>query len=443
MHARGCYKELLNLYSSIQLDQPPTPDSVTSGQVAAWKRVFQWECGNHLQLADPEALHARIMFAYKLGISQLRFSSQIWFSLASYLISAGKGSEAAALFGIAVGVLPQSLLINLAYANFEETKGDVAASKTVYDNLLERLGAEIAEFCSENFPDVTLSEVESEKDYAKVTELLGKHPRLHELVKNLALLLTQMMRFSRRTEGIKGARAIFSKARKQPFCTPHVFATAALMEWHCNKDAGIAVKIFELGLKRYCRDRLFVREYLTFLIAQNDDNNTRSLFERVIVHHEDNQELWGIYLGHVYRYGDLEEMQKLEKRKIEVQSALAMDDLNSFALRYTTFDLTLECGEAGTSNQLRTPSEDTPRCKEPQRPSDPIGDFLKILPPPEAFDGPLVNPGELMLLLSLVNIPESAPRREGRDRRASRSSGIQKRSSDKRRQAAGRRSNHR
>lgn len=45
----------------------------------------------------------------------------------------------------------------------------------------------------------------------------------------------QYMKFARRAEGIKSARAVFKKARQDGRCTSHVFVAAALMEYYCTK----------------------------------------------------------------------------------------------------------------------------------------------------------------------------------------------------------------
>lgn len=44
-----------------------------------------------------------------------------------------------------------------------------------------------------------------------------------------------MMKFIRRTEGVKSARAIFKRARDDHRSTHHIFVAAALMEYYCSK----------------------------------------------------------------------------------------------------------------------------------------------------------------------------------------------------------------
>lgn len=51
--------------------------------------------------------------------------------------------------------------------------------------------------------------------------------------------------------------------------TPHV----ALMEYHCNKDSSVAIKIFELGLKAFPEDVSIALKFLQFLIQLNDESS--------------------------------------------------------------------------------------------------------------------------------------------------------------------------
>ena len=55
----------------------------------------------------------------------------------------------------------------------------------------------------------------------------------------------------------------------------HVFIAAAWMEYYSAKDKNLAIKIFELGLKRFSAKPEYVRQYMDFMSTMNDDNNTR------------------------------------------------------------------------------------------------------------------------------------------------------------------------
>ena len=61
----------------------------------------------------------------------------------------------------------------------------------------------------------------------------------------------------------------------------------ALMEYHSNKDQGVAVRIFELGFKSFPDSPDFIVRYVQFLLSVNDDNSRFPLglsFRSVRVH---------------------------------------------------------------------------------------------------------------------------------------------------------------
>ena len=299
-NARACFRQL----SDIKFGLPPVPLAQTTSehrkQLSHWNKLLEWEKGNPLQVEDTAFLHARVLYWYKVAISFLRFHPQIWFSVASYLIGVGKAEEAASIFGEATKVLPDSLLVHFSYADFEENNGQFSASKTVYEDLLSRLHGEIDSFFEKHSkikkpiaPELASVVVKAaadqststftatcsiESEYEKFEQLLAEYPSLKALCQNLSLVYIHYMRFLRRTEGIKGSRLIFSKARKSPFCLAEIFVAAALLEFHCSKDPSIAVKIFELGVKRYLSSPVFTLEYLKFLITLNDENSIKFLF---------------------------------------------------------------------------------------------------------------------------------------------------------------------
>lgn len=66
---------------------------------------------------------------------------------------------------------------------------------------------------------------------------------------------------------------------KRPVCFNIIALVAtltlplALMEYHCNKDSSVAIKIFELGLKAFPDDVTFALKFLQFLIQLNDESS--------------------------------------------------------------------------------------------------------------------------------------------------------------------------
>ena len=68
---------------------------------------------------------------------------------------------------------------------------------------------------------------------------------------------------------------MFRLAREDGRIKYHVFIAAAYMEYFSAKDKNLAIKIFDLGLKRFGDKAEFVRIYMEFMSNMNDDNNTR------------------------------------------------------------------------------------------------------------------------------------------------------------------------
>lgn len=130
------------------------------------------------------------------------------------------------------------------------------------------------------------------------------------------------MKFTRRAEGIKSARAVFKKAREDIRSRYHVFVAAALMEYYSSKDKDVAFRIFELGLKRFGGSPEYVMCYIDYLSHLNEDNNTRVLFERVLssggLTNQLSVEVWNKFLEFESNVGDLSSIVKVERRRSSV-----------------------------------------------------------------------------------------------------------------------------
>lgn len=108
------------------------------------------------------------------------------------------------------------------------------------------------------------------------------------------------------------------------------------MEYYCNKDANVATKIFELGLKAFPNSADFALKFLQFLLQINDDSNARALFERLVANKfpaDKARPIWDAWLRHEYMFGDLTSGQKLEARLAEVYPNDA--PLKRFAAKYS------------------------------------------------------------------------------------------------------------
>jgi cleavage stimulation factor subunit 3 len=52
-----------------------------------------------------------------------------------------------------------------------------------------------------------------------------------------------------------------------------------MMEFHSNKDSAVAIKIFDLGAKKFPNEVDYVIRHLQFLLSINDDTSESSLVE--------------------------------------------------------------------------------------------------------------------------------------------------------------------
>jgi len=276
---------------------PPSSRLEDLKQVELWKKYISWEKSNPLRSEDHSLIIKRVVFAYEQCLLCLGHHPDIWYEYAAYLDENSKlmnekgdvnqfkilQDEASVVYERAITTLLKSnMLVHFAYADFEEARNHKEKSAKIYDRLLE---------CE----DVKF---------------------------NPTLVYIQYMKFSRRSEGIKSAREVFKKARKDSRIGHQVFTCAALMEYSCSKDKNVACKIFELGLKRYGNNANYILSYIDFLSHLNEENNARVLFERVLtsgsVAAEDSLEIWNKFLEFESNIGDLSSVVKVEKRRAQI-----------------------------------------------------------------------------------------------------------------------------
>jgi cleavage stimulation factor subunit 3 len=297
MNARRVSKEYEVVTKGLNKNAPSVPPQNSPDeikQVQLWKNYIQWEKSNPLRTEDTTLITKRVIFAYEQCLLCLGHHPDIWIEAALYLEQASKllsekgadvagkvfADEASALYERATTtVLKNCVLLYFAYADFEESRLKFDKVHTIYKRLLE---------IQENDP---------------------------------TLCYIQYMRFARRAEGIKSARTVFKMAREDSRTTYQLYVAAALMEYYCSKDSSIALKIFELALKRYGMQPECVREYIDYMSHLNEDNNTRVLFERVLssgqLPSEKSRDIWNRFLEFEANIGDLTSIVKVEKRRAQ------------------------------------------------------------------------------------------------------------------------------
>jgi cleavage stimulation factor subunit 3 len=143
------------------------------------------------------------------------------------------------------------------------------------------------------------------------------------------------------------------QARKSPNCSYHIYVASALMEWSQNNDLIVARKVFEIGLKKFITEpkvifqisfhhyHQYVMEYLKFLQHQNDKDNIRVLFERVVVamSKEKALEIWNEFLDFEYENGNLDSISNIIKRRTEIYPELEISDYQLLINRFKFHDL--------------------------------------------------------------------------------------------------------
>ncbi|MCO5608015.1 hypothetical protein L7F22_062218 [Adiantum nelumboides] len=275
--ARAVYRErkkLCERIDSSMLAVPPTGSVKEEQQCSAWKQLLAFEKGNP-QMLDPTSLTKRVAFTFEQCLMYLYHYPEIWCDYASWHAQNGSPETATVVFQRALKALPDKTLLHYAFAEFEETRGNIQEAKKIYKNLV--------------------------KNTATASSLAH----------------IQFIRFVQRMEGTESALKALVEARKSPLCTYHVYVASAMMVLCIEKDQKIARDIFEMGLKKYIHEPAYVLEYADFLCRLNDDQNVRALFERAlsVLPPEESVEVWNRFVLFEQTYGDLSSMLKVQQRR--------------------------------------------------------------------------------------------------------------------------------
>eukprot|EP00742_Colponemidia_sp_Colp-10_P009017 GILJ01009800.1.p1 GENE.GILJ01009800.1~~GILJ01009800.1.p1 ORF type:complete len:710 (-),score=102.51 GILJ01009800.1:90-2219(-) len=323
--ARSMYRELRRRREGLIINmvpRPPRGNKKEETQMELWTSLIEFERSNPMKLEEKQLI-ARVVFSYNQALLCLRHYPSIWYDLAMYLSGHQYVDEATAVFGRSLEALPSNLLLHFAFADFHEARKQIQAAKSIYERLISR-----------------------------------------EDVEPLVFIIYQ--RFARRTEGLKGARDVFSIARKSARCSYHVYVASAHLEHFINKDAAVARKIFELGLSKFANEPSFVLQYIEFLHQLNDEKNVRVLFERVLSHLEPvhAREVWNRFVHFEHQCGDLDAVQRVESRRTAVYPELntqAPGGFRNLLPRYRFLDLwpctASDVDGAGHEEELQTVSQ--------------------------------------------------------------------------------------
>ncbi|XP_057445696.1 cleavage stimulation factor subunit 77 isoform X2 [Lotus japonicus] len=306
--ARAVYRERKKYVDEIDwniLAVPPTGSYKEETQWMAWKRLLAFEKGNP-QRIDTASSNKRVVFTYEQCLMYMYHYPDIWYDFATWHAKGGSIDAAIKVFQRSLKALPDSEMLQYAYAELEESRGAIQAAKKIYESLL-----------GDGVSATTLSHI-------------------------------QFIRFLRRTEGVEAARKYFLDARKSPTCTYHVYVAYATMTFCLDKDPKMAHNVFEAGLKRFMHEPVYILEYADFLTRLNDDQNIRALFERALssLPPKESVEVWKKFTQFEQTYGDLASMLKVEQRRKEALSGAGEDgtaaldsSLQDVVSRYSFMDL--------------------------------------------------------------------------------------------------------
>ncbi|TDH72901.1 hypothetical protein CCR75_006670 [Bremia lactucae] len=409
--ARAVLRDRKSFYDAVNtniLAVPATTSRADLMDMANWQKIIAFEMSNPERL-DALRLKSRMRYTLELFLSVKRHFPEAWYQYTSYENQANDPDAASSVFERAIEVIPDSSYLRFAYADHCELRGDIPAAKAIYERLITDRGS--------------------------------------------ALAYVTYQRFARRAYGAKGlaeARAIFKRARKderEGACTYHVFAASALLEFYSdNSEAGkdIAFKIFELGLKKCIQEPAYVLCYLDFLGHLNDDNNMRSLFEKVlsVMPSEVSRSIWDRYVEFEHTMvasgGDLATVAKVEARRAMAfpdEPFVEMKGLLSIIQRYSFLDLRppTTCDQTFLDMYRTSFRDESSRAdiadsgedreviggagllggfggnSERQTPGPPLPDFLKefarMLPLSLPWNGPIADVEHIFRAMLLVDFP--------------------------------------
>eukprot|EP01135_Chromosphaera_perkinsii_P006186 Nk52_evm3s442 gene=Nk52_evmTU3s442 len=434
MNARAGLKERKSLLDRISLNNLPLPvcnSTEEQQQLNAWRKYIDWEKLNSFKLEE-SVLVQRVLFAYSQAVLNLYHFPQCWYDYARFLIEKKMPKEAEEVFERGIKAMPSCLLLSFSFADLVERNSDLDKCNKIYSELLERQGND---------------EVGS---------------------KNASLVYIQYMRFAMRSKGAGDARDVFKRALKDDRTGYQVFVVHALMEYSHSKNTKTPSKIFEKGLKgihSFFNEPNYIFAYVDFLIAINELNNVRVLFERLITMISDKKVLrivWKRFHDFEVEYGAIDQQMSVEARwndAFEYDGGIDCLSIESLLSRYSYGDL-YPCSvaelrsigyvlkgekESEMVTEKNARSTDVPTAKTSKfvRPNfrqlvpykiesasslvssgtpntyqgiivpDSVALVMRRLPPPQCFQGPYAPLDNLLVMIKQMVLPATHPRVRG------------------------------
>eukprot|EP01012_Entosiphon_sulcatum_P028673 TRINITY_DN3473_c0_g1_i2.p1 TRINITY_DN3473_c0_g1~~TRINITY_DN3473_c0_g1_i2.p1 ORF type:complete len:541 (+),score=91.42 TRINITY_DN3473_c0_g1_i2:1982-3604(+) len=267
-------------------------------QFSLWTQLIEYEKSN-VQRLPPEMLHKRVTLLYNQALMCTYYSPEMWYAAAVYQMNTGHFDDAAKYFERALKALPSHELLHFAYADYLGSRKQTQRATELFEKLLTTATKEGADS---------------------------------------TLIWIQYLKFTRRNLGQDEVRKLFMKCKKT--ARWQTYAYIANMEWRLNKEPKVARNIFELGMQSFDNELGFVMSYLQFLMAVNDENNLRVVFEKVLKK-GNSLEAWNTYLEWEHNFGNDQSAKAVEDRMAEALPTLeARGGLRKLVSKYSYLDLT-------------------------------------------------------------------------------------------------------
>ncbi|KAK7023449.1 mRNA 3'-end-processing protein rna14 [Paramarasmius palmivorus] len=276
--------------------------SFSDGQlVQHWEAYLRWEESDPLKLKESNmaAYIQQLQSAYHKGSVRLRFCPELWYMEYKWWNSIGRDTKAIDRLQEGIEANKASVLMNLALADALEARGDLPSAARVYKELLHVITTSL--------------------DLDSIALI-----RPIDVSKDLTVVYLMLMRFTYRTQGVPPAQFLVGHSANGPSIPCLVYEEAARMEIDCGGSKASALQVFEAGMLYYSNDRDFLVSYLGWLISVNKRNFACGLFESASAKFSpsDAAPIWDLWSRYMYRCGDLESIQQLERRMAKIYGSV-------------------------------------------------------------------------------------------------------------------------
>lgn len=354
MRARQCLRGYQQISRGLAVNSMPSP-AESAETWLLWRAAVELECKNILEL-EPSELAQRVCAALKKGVIYARFAPEMWF-YAGTVAPPGADISSAQFLTEGLRAMPDSPLLVFRLAAERERQQDFPAAKQVILDYIAACGGEPED------PETRMDTDASERDTA-ATNVRKAHA------------YAELSRFAHRAEGREAARSVLRTAFKTLKPTVDLYLAA------CDSERGtdLELQFFRLGFADFPVPEL-AEPYLQSLYACNDMRNARSVFEQARQVSPLPQRVWDLVLYNERRH-----------YRSAAQAGGYLDELERlYAETFNRSELEMFTDRFG----IRAPAQHVEAATLDPK----LQNLLNMLPPPEMYDGPVLNIETLMQLV--------------------------------------------